>query len=147
MTELEHQGDVVVGVDGSASGFGALEWAATQCALSGADLLIVVVWDWPTSYGWAMPLPDGYRPEDDAERLVEECEARARALHPSIVVKGVTMEGNPAARLVEASRGAALLVVGSRGHGQLAGMLLGSVSKHCVAHAHCPVVVFRDHVG
>jgi nucleotide-binding universal stress UspA family protein len=53
-------------------------------------------------------------------------------------------EGHPAPLLVEASRGAALLVVGSRGHGEFAGMLLGSVSEHCVSNAHSPVVVVRD---
>jgi nucleotide-binding universal stress UspA family protein len=53
------------------------------------------------------------------------------------------MEGHPATRLIEASAGADLLVVGSRGHGAFAGMLLGSVSEHCVAHASCPVVVVR----
>lgn len=144
MSEQEHGHVVVVGVDGSPSSFGALDWAATQCARSGARLLVVVAWEWPTSYGWAMPLPQGYEPEDDAKRLVEEGEARARALHPSIEVGGITMEGGAAASLIEASRDATMLVVGSRGHGQLAGMLLGSVSKHCVVHARCPVVVYRE---
>jgi len=141
----EHELDVViVGVDGSASSFGALEWAVSECARSGARLLVAVAWEWPNSYGWAMPMPEGYQPQDDAQRLVDDAVLRVRALDPSIDVEGITMEGNAAASLVEASRGAALLVVGSRGHGQLAEMLLGSVSKHCVAHAHCPVVVYRD---
>ena len=54
------------------------------------------------------------------------------------------MQGDPANVLESASHGAALLVVAQRGHGQLVGLLLGSVSEHCVAHAHCPVLVFRD---
>jgi len=51
------------------------------------------------------------------------------------------VQGHPAQVLLEAARGAQMLVVGSRGHGTLAGMLLGSVSQHCVQHAPCPVLV------
>lgn len=146
MSEHEHD-VVVVGVDGSTSSFGALAWAVAECVRSDAKLRVVVAWEWPTSYGWAMPLPEGYQPQDDAQRLIDEGVARARALNPSIDVEGTALEGSAAARLVDVSRGAALLVIGSRGHRQLAGMLLGSVSKHCVGHAHCPVVVYHDRTG
>lgn len=53
------------------------------------------------------------------------------------------MEGHSGRVLVDASKAAALLVVGSRGHGELGGMLVGSVSYFCVTHADCPVVVLR----
>jgi nucleotide-binding universal stress UspA family protein len=53
------------------------------------------------------------------------------------------VEGNPAQVLLDASAGADLLVVGSRGHGGFASALLGSVSQHCVHHADCPVVIIR----
>ena len=53
------------------------------------------------------------------------------------------VEGHPAPTLLDASRGADLLVVGSRGHGEFAGMLIGSVSQHLVSTAHCPVLVWR----
>jgi nucleotide-binding universal stress UspA family protein len=59
-------------------------------------------------------------------------------------VRTEVVEGHPALVLVEVSNGADLLVVGNRGHGGFAGMLLGSVSEHCVTHAHCPVLVMRD---
>jgi nucleotide-binding universal stress UspA family protein len=52
-------------------------------------------------------------------------------------------EGHPAQVLVEAARGADLLIVGSRGHGEFAAALMGSVSQHCVHHAPCPVLVIR----
>ena len=59
----------------------------------------------------------------------------------TVSVSRQVVRGHPANVLVEASRGADLLVVGSRGHGTVVGMLLGSVSHHCVLHAECPVVV------
>jgi nucleotide-binding universal stress UspA family protein len=69
--------------------------------------------------------------------------------HPGISVQATIVEGRPAMVLVEASERADLLVVGSRGHGEFAGMLLGSVSEHCVTNAHCPVLVLRapEHGG
>jgi nucleotide-binding universal stress UspA family protein len=60
-----------------------------------------------------------------------------------VKVSTVIVEGHPAAELLDQSAGADLLVLGSRGHGAFAGMLLGSVSEHCLAHASCPVVVVR----
>jgi nucleotide-binding universal stress UspA family protein len=53
------------------------------------------------------------------------------------------VEGHPAPVLVEASKAADLLVVGNRGHGEFVGMVIGSVSEHCAANAHCPVLVHR----
>jgi nucleotide-binding universal stress UspA family protein len=58
-------------------------------------------------------------------------------------VRALIVEGNAAQVLLDASDGADLLVVGSRGHGGFTEALLGSVSQHCVHHAHCPVVVIR----
>ena len=62
---------------------------------------------------------------------------------PRVDVRTVVEEGNPVQVLIEQSASADLLVVGSRGHGGFAGMLLGSVSHHLVAHSKCPVVVVR----
>jgi nucleotide-binding universal stress UspA family protein len=63
---------------------------------------------------------------------------------PSAGVQDVVQEGHPVEVLLDQAKDAALLVVGSRGHGAFTGMLLGSVSEHCVSHANCPVVVVRD---
>ena len=135
---------VVVGVDGSDSSVAALEWAARQAELTGAVLQVVTSWEWPTAVGWAAaPVPDDYQPGEDAERVLQDAIAPVRAAHSGIDIRTTVVEGHPAPVLVEASRGADLLVVGSRGHGQFAGMLLGSVSEHCVGSAHCPVLVLH----
>jgi nucleotide-binding universal stress UspA family protein len=63
--------------------------------------------------------------------------------HPNVTVSVRIIEGSAATTLVDASRRADLVVVGTRGHGELAGLLIGSVSQYCAAHAHCPVVVIR----
>ena len=69
--------------------------------------------------------------------------SRRRAAHPGIALEGRVVSGHPAPSLVDAAKGADLLVVGSRGHGQFVGMLLGSVSEYCVRNASCPVLVHR----
>lgn len=70
-------------------------------------------------------------------------DALRRASEAGVTVTGEVAEGHPAEVLLKAAAGADLLVVGSRGHGGFAGMLLGSVSSHAVHHAHCPVLVVR----
>lgn len=135
---------VVVGVDGSASSLDALDWAADYAASTGAPIQLIAAWSWPNSYGWAVPLPEGYSPSADAERVLSECRARVLGHHPGLSLTTAALEGHPAQVLVELSSGAALLVVGSRGHGQFAGMVIGSVSEHCAAHARCPVLIFHQ---
>lgn len=138
---------VVVGADGSACADAAVRWAAGLAAATGSRLEIVTVWDWPRSYGWAVPVPADFDPAADAARLVAAAEDLARAEHPEVACTGTVVQGAAPAVLVDASRRARVLVVGSRGHGELAGMLIGSVSQYCVAHAHCPVVVVRAEHG
>ncbi len=138
----EHR--IVVGVDGSRSSIEALELAARQAELTGATLEAIAAWEWPSSYGWMLPVPEGWDPAADAQKILDEAVGTLRRTHPSITVVTRVVEGHAAPVLVSASKGADLLVVGSRGHGEFAGMLLGSVSEHCIAHAHCPVLVVRD---
>lgn len=134
---------IVVGVDGSTSSVSALEWALRQAELTGSSLEVVTTWEWPTNYGWAYPLPPGYDPQVDAQKMLDDTLASLRVTHPDVPVQTIVVEGHPAPVLVAASEGADLLVVGSRGHGEFAGMLIGSVSEHCATNAHCPVVVVR----
>ncbi len=137
-------GRIVVGFDGSAFAEAGLEWAARQAELTGATVEAVTAWEWPTSYGWPLPVSEDYDPASDARRTVEKGIATAQRLHPGVAIESVVVEGNAAAVLIEQSRDADLLVVGTRGHGRLTGMLIGSVSEHCVTHAHCPVLVVRE---
>jgi len=135
---------IVVGVDGSDSSMAAVEWAAHQAELTGSTLEILMTWEWPTSYGWSPPVSGEYDPAHDAATALAEAVKPVRASHPGVDMVSTIVEGHPAPHLIEASKGADLLVVGSRGHGEFTGMLVGSVSEHCVANAHCPVVVVRD---
>jgi nucleotide-binding universal stress UspA family protein len=137
---------IVAGVDGSPPSQAALRWAVRQARLTGATVDAVTAWRIPaamTGYGWApVPLTDCSDMEPLAQRVVDQ--AVADAISPGDPpVSGRIVQGFPGQVLVDASDGAALLVVGSRGHGGLSGALLGSVSQHCVHHAHCPVVVIR----
>jgi nucleotide-binding universal stress UspA family protein len=137
-------GTIIAGVDGSDSSIGALEWAAHQAHLMGSRLEVIMTWEWPTTYGWAVPLPPEYSPAAEAQKVLDMAIDGVRKIHPELGLAPRLVEGHPAPVLVEASRSADLLVVGSRGHGEFVGMLLGSVSEHCVTYAHCPVVVFRE---
>ena len=134
---------IVVGIDGSPSSIAAAEWAARQAELTQSSLHAVTTWHPPTSFGYPMPIPESYDPASDATAVLDDAVASLRSRHPNVEIHTSVAEGHPAPILVEASTGADLLVVGSRGHGEFAGMLLGSVSEHCVGHARCPVVVFR----
>jgi nucleotide-binding universal stress UspA family protein len=137
------QARIVTGIDGSPASLDALAWAARQGELTGSAVEILMTWDWPASYGWAMPLPTGYDPEASVKQVLENAAADLRAEHPALEVITRVVQGHPAPALVEASKGASLVVVGSRGHGEFVGMMIGSVSEYCATNAHCPVLVHR----
>ena len=75
--------------------------------------------------------------------ILEAAEEAVHEVHPTVEIQTEIEQGHPSSVLVKASEGATLLVVGCRGHGEFAGMLLGSVSEYCVTNAHCPVLVLR----
>ncbi|TDB75550.1 universal stress protein [Micromonospora sp. KC723] len=137
-------GPVVVGFDGSEPSRVALGFAVERAAKRKTPLRVMRVFEPP---GGRWP------PSDHDERSVaareraalEESLAAWREAFPDLPVDVVVTPGNPAATLVEASRDARLVVVGSRGRGGLRGMLLGSVSQQLIQHAHCPVAVAREH--
>jgi nucleotide-binding universal stress UspA family protein len=132
---------IVVGVDGSACADRALEFAAHEAARWGALLHVVSAYEVPPDAGWVV-VPQGAF-EDGAIASVVSAVARANELEPDVVTKGEHMHGLAGNVLVEASKGAALLVVGTRGRGEMASVILGSVSEHCLHHASCPVTIVR----
>lgn len=134
---------IVVGVDGSGTSRAALRWAIRQAKLTGASVDAVAGWRYPSSYGWA-PSPGPLDLAGDAKNVLIAALNEVSGLEPDVLVRPVVAEGHAAEVLLRAASGADLLVVGSRGHGGFASALIGSVSMHCVLHAQCPVLVFRD---
>jgi nucleotide-binding universal stress UspA family protein len=142
---------VVVGVDGSAESVAALRWAARYAAATGARVRALLAWHYPTAAGGP---PQGVAPEavrseteEQMHQTLDEAIAKVYAGQETAGVEKSTSYGHPAQALIEASREADLLVVGSQGHGAFTGMLVGSVSIHCVTGAFCPVVVVRGGNG
>lgn len=138
-------GRIVVGVDGSEASKDALRWAGRQAELTGASLEVVITWSLFNGAGYyEVPLPmDEYGFEPQARRRAEEAIDEILGDHPGVKVSVVVVEAYPAPALLKRAVGADALVLGSRGHGAFTGMVLGSVSQHCVSHAPCPVVVVR----
>jgi nucleotide-binding universal stress UspA family protein len=137
-------GRIVVGVDGSQPSRDALRWAKTQAENTGADLVAVAAWSYPAA---AYPTLAGYVPISNAVDLEDETRAAVEAVIKETLgdaqITLMVVEGHPANAIVDAARGASMVVVGCRGHGGFIGALIGSVSQHVVAHATCPVVVIR----
>lgn len=136
----EHR--IVVGVDGSDSSRQALQWAVRQARLTGATVDAVICWLHPTVYGRA-PVSVDRELGHAAGKVLAQAVAEAFDDGVPTGIRESAILGNAAEVLLEQSRGADLLVVGSRGHGGFTGALLGSVGQHCVQHASCPVVVVR----
>lgn len=138
----DRKGTVVVGVDGSVDGGRALQWAIDEAIRRHLRVLLVhgveVGVSMASPYGSGMVLD---QLEDAGRVVLDEAEERVRAA--GLDVESHLEVGSAAHALIEQSKGADLLVVGSRGHGGFVGMLLGSVSSACAHHAHCPVVVIR----
>ncbi|WP_406495138.1 universal stress protein [Streptomyces sp. NBC_00846] len=133
---------VVVGVDGSEGSLRALDWAAAEAARSQHPLRVVHASLWER-YEGMHPDSDGERPTEEvlAEHLVATARERAQRLGPEVAVTASVEPEDPVAALVRESHEAAMVVLGSRGRGRIAGMLLGSVSLALSGRSHCPVVV------
>ena len=130
---------IVVGVDGSPSSRAALRWALDIARLTGAAVRAITVWRIPVSYAHVPDWSDMDLAGAASSTLVDTVSEVAVDDDPS--VETVVLEGAAAPALLEAAEAADLLVVGSRGRGGFAGLLLGSVTTYCVHHASCPVVV------
>ncbi len=138
---------IVVGVDGSPSSQGALRWAFAEARLRGAPIEAVHVWRYPLM--GSLPAPVFAHDDLEAEALAlldSQVDAALADEDDAPVVERVVLEGAAAEKLLQRAENADLLVVGHRGRGGFADLLLGSVAHQCSAHATCPVVIVR-HAG
>ncbi|MFI5485006.1 universal stress protein [Micromonospora echinaurantiaca] len=136
-------GHIAVGVDGSEFSLVALGFAVEQAAARQVPLHVLRAAHPPA--GQRSPSGPEEREAAATDRAeLEEALARWRPAFPDVEVTIEVASAAPAALLVQASRNAQLVVVGSRGRGGLRGMLLGSVSQQLIQHAHCPVAVVRE---
>jgi nucleotide-binding universal stress UspA family protein len=140
---------VVVGVDGSTESIAALSWAARYAATTGATVRAIRAWHYPGAVGGppVEKAPAAVR-EETEQRMSADLTAAVTKVYPdgsAAAVETRVSYGHPAQVLIEESKTADLLVVGSHGHGKFSGMLVGSVSIHCITNASCPVVVVRGH--
>ncbi|HEX7659994.1 MAG TPA: universal stress protein [Pseudonocardiaceae bacterium] len=145
-------GRIVVGVDGSADSRAALRWAIHQAEMTGSAVEVVCAWEhaqrtaWtllPTNYG-TVPVPFPPERNDErnwAEETIAEVMSEVAGPNPVVPVTAHPVLGHPSRALLDAAKGADLLVLGRRGYGGFVGLRLGSISRHCVEHAPCGVVV------
>ena len=137
---------ILVGVDGSPGSRSALTWAAAEAADHQADLVVVNVWEQvllPAMGGPSVPHQTVPRPAELAADNLHAIITDELGEDPPVPVLPRVKQGNPAEVLIEESADADLLVVGTRGRGGFAGLVLGSVSQHVAAYAKCPVAVVR----
>ena len=139
---------IVAASDGSEESLRAVDWAAREAVLRGAPLRIV-------SAAGLLPRMVGSKGHSDYETVSDvirdesdyaltAATARAAKAAPDLLIDADHLEGGPAEAVTEAGSGALMLVVGSRGVGAFAAVVLGSVSRYAATHAACPVVVIRE---
>lgn len=136
--------EIIVAVDGSPAARAAVTWAAAEAVRRHAELVVVHAYDWrvvgakaPVAGGWADSV------HAQAEELVADAVAAAKESAPDVKVRGEALLGQAGPTLIAAARSGALIVVGNRGRGGFASMLLGSVSQQVATHADASVVVVR----
>lgn len=134
---------VVVGVDGSQASQEALRWAVRHARLIGATVDAVAAYDVPGAAGWSAPAVDADLDEEQAKKDLSDELRTVLGETGDVPLTSHVVRGNAAEVLIGASTGAELLVVGNRGRGGFARLLLGSVSLQCAQHASCPVVIIR----
>lgn len=143
-------GGVLVGVDGSEPSLSALRWGAFMASATGGTLMVANVWQTTSAVGlvglvgdgWGSP-PSAWDPDAVSRQTLDEALNAVFGDEPPAGIDARVLQGNTAKVLIELSADARMLVVGSRGHGGFAGLLLGSVSAACTEHATCPVLVIH----
>jgi nucleotide-binding universal stress UspA family protein len=142
---------IVVGVDGSEAANRAVRLGAREAAARGAALELISVWHLPN-------YPESFTAAMSADKLTKDLVSRAddilghardlaRIDAPDAPIETRALEGQPATVLIDSSKDADLLVVGSRGLGGFRGLLLGSVGAQCAHHARCPVLIVPHEIA
>ncbi len=143
------EGPVLLAVDGSPAARGAAEFAFAQASLHGKDLMALHAWTTQSEHTYDGPSGppfvtyDEDRLHDEEQRVLTEALGGLGEKFPDVTVHRRLVRGRIRHSLIEASADAGLVVVGARGRGGFAGLLLGSVSQAVLHHAHCPVAVVR----
>jgi nucleotide-binding universal stress UspA family protein len=132
---------VVVGVDGSEPSKQALRWGLFLARTAGASIDAVMAWTFPAIAASAGMWPAELDPQQDALDALHLTVTEVLGEQPPVPVREIVAEGGAARILLETSKDALILVVGSRGHGGFSGLLLGSVSATCAEHALGAVLV------
>jgi nucleotide-binding universal stress UspA family protein len=137
-------GHILVGVDGSPASDAAIAWAVAEARLRGTGLQFLTAYRFPLAFAGTGANPSLAAPDEqrDAEQILDAAIRDAGSALDGMDVERRVVPGEaPGHALVDASEHAELLVLGVRGRGGLSGIALGSVSRHCVGRAHCPVVI------
>lgn len=135
---------IVVGVDGSEHAARALRWALDEARIRAATVLAVHAWQYPSVGVTGFPVPEVAMEgiaQSAQETLDHAIDDQDDQMADGVDVERCLVMGPAAQALLDAARGADLLVLGSRGRGGFAGLLLGSVSQQCAHHSPCPVVL------
>lgn len=140
---------IVVGFDGSEHSQEALSWAIDEARHRNGQIRMVTVWDKPPLAWYPAVLETAageIAAEESPQQIAESVQADALTVAASQGADAtgqVVHSDSPASAILEAAKGADLVVVGSRGHGGIPGLHMGSVSTHVINHAQCPVLVVR----
>ena len=140
------RGVVLVAIDGSAGSASAIAFGVEEARRRNAALRLIHVWHAPTLLGggqWILPPEIEARIGGSVQELVDAASTRARELGPELDVTADAVQGPVIPSIVAASAEADILIVGSRGHGGFAELVLGSVGQGTAQHAHCPVTIVR----
>jgi nucleotide-binding universal stress UspA family protein len=138
---------IYVGIDGSSHSQLALQWAMREAVIRREPLTVIAVHEVPTSgWGGMIVYPQDSELRAESRKAAQEAVDKAAAQLGGAAPSSVTVQasiGLPSAQLIEVSRDADLLVIGSRGAGGFTRLIVGSTSAQVSEHAHCPVVIVR----
>lgn len=131
---------IIVGVDGSDASLEALRYAQYLAGSLNAHIEAIGCWDYPRMYdSYILAGIEGFK--ESAEKVLSQAVTSVFGTDTPSNLTVSLVQGDPRSVLIKAGKNADLLIVGRKGHGRLAGMLMGSVSSYCIAHATCPVMV------